>query len=157
MHEFSNFLTRGLVTAVAVLLAALVLLAAAETFAWTLAERSWAWASEVQGILLTWFGLLAAAWVVKLQLHLRLEVVVDRLPKRFHGTVTRFAAAGVTLFGVLLAWYGTALVSTVKNTLPATGWSASVQYVPVVVAGIMIAFYAFEEARQSPLGDDNDS
>lgn len=146
MSRLTELLSRLLAGAAATLLAALVFLAAAETLAWFFLRRSWAWAGEVAGVLMVWFGLLAAAWVLRLGLHIRLEVVADRFPGRVQGAVRRFAALMVALFGVLLAWYGAALVNAVTNTLPATGWSAAVHYVPAAVAGGFIAVFGLGEA-----------
>ena len=146
MRPLSPHLSRVLERVLAGLLVALVLLGAAESFAWTVLETSWAPAEEISGLLQIWFALLAAAWVVHRGLHLRLEAIVDRLPPRLAAVFDRAAAVAVAIFGGLLAFYGGKLAATVGNTLPATGLGAGWQYVPAAVAGVLIALFAVEEA-----------
>ena len=38
--------------------------------------------------------------------------------------------------------FGAKLVDSVDNTLPATGWNAASQYLPAVVGGALIVFFA---------------
>ncbi|MCP5114964.1 MAG: TRAP transporter small permease subunit [bacterium] len=146
MRFVAFHLARAVGALLAVLLASLVLLAAVETGAWALFGISWAEASEIEGVLLIWFGLLGAVYGIHHQAHLGLEVLTRRLPARARGVIGRSAAALVAVFGVLLAVYGAQLTQRVSNTLPATGLSASVQYFPTVVCGALLAFFALVEA-----------
>ncbi len=146
LRTFSLHLSRAVGVALAVLLALLVVLAAVETAAWALFEISWAETSEISGVLLIWFGLLGAAYGIHTHAHLGVEVVTRRLPPRWRAILGRCAAVLVATFGGLLAAYGAGLTRSVHNTLPATGMSASVQYFPTVVCGILIVFFAAEEA-----------
>ncbi len=126
MRRLTHSLARAVAVLLALLLLALVGIATAETVAWTLFEVSWAAASEIEGILLVWFGLLGAAWGIHQRIHLGVEVLTRRLPPMVQALLARAAAALVAVFGGLLAGYGTELTRTVANTLPATGLSAAV-------------------------------
>lgn len=135
----------------AVLLAFLTANAVFELAAWMVLRRSFAALDEIQGLLMIWFGFLAAAYCLDQGLHFSVNLVVDRFPERAHRAARRFAAALVAVFGVLIAVYGIRLVGAIGNTLPGTGWPASVQYQPAIVAGVLIAWSA---ARQSWTGHD---
>ena len=145
MRRLTDSLARATSVLLALLLAALVAIAASETVAWTLFEVSWAAASEVEGVLLIWFGLLGAAWGIHQRIHLGVEVLTRRLPPTVRAFLARAASALVLLFGALLAGYGFELTRTVTNTLPATGLAASVQYFPAIVGGVLMAFFALGE------------
>ena len=146
MRTFSLHLFHAAGATLAVILALLVLLAAVETAAWALFEISWPETSEISGVLLIWFGLLGAAYGIRARVHLGVEILTRRLPLRPREALGRVASALVAAFGALLAIYGAKLAMSVTNTLPATGMSASVQYFPAVVCGVLMAFFAAEEA-----------
>ena len=120
------------------------------TAAWALFEISWAETSEVEGVLLIWFGLLGAVYGIHHRVHLGVEVVTRRLPQRIRSALGRLASALVAVFGALLAVYGARLAASVTNTLPATGLDASVQYFPAAVCGGLIAVFAVEELIYGP-------
>ncbi len=146
MRNLSLLLSRAVGAALAVFLALLVLLAAVETAAWALFEISWPETSEIAGVLLIWFGLLGAAYGIHARVHLGVEALTRRLPPRLESVLGRAAAVLVAVFGGLLAGYGAKLTASVTNTLPATGMSASVQYFPTIVCGVLIVFFAAQEA-----------
>ena len=147
-------LTRRLAAALArvlvALLAALVLVAVFDLVTWLALGRSWAEVEEIQGLLMIWFGLLGAAYALAERLHLSLELVVARLPPTARRRVGRLASGAVAVFGLLLALYAGRLTAAVDNTLPATGWSAALQYAPAVVAGLLLALVAVEQALWPP-------
>jgi TRAP-type C4-dicarboxylate transport system permease small subunit len=140
-----RWLSRWLGRTLVALLAALAVVATLDLGAWLLWSRSWAEVEEFQGILMIWFGLLGAAYALAEGLHLSLDLVVARLPAAWRRGALRFAAGAVTLFGVLVAVYALRLARAVSNTLPATGWSAAMQYVPAVVAGALVALIGVEQ------------
>jgi len=137
------------------LLGLLTLIAAFELFAWLLFSRSFATLEELQGLLMIWLGLLAAAYCLTEGLHLALDLVVRRLPTGWQPTLGRLPGAFVALFGCLMLIYGIRLVRVTHNTLPATGWSASLQYQPAVVAGGLFLVFglAFWRSVTSELND----
>ena len=101
---------------------------------------------ELQGILVVWLAMLAAAYCLAEGLHLAVEVVARRLPAWSQPVVARLPGAACALFGLLLAAFGAQLVAAVDNTLPGTGWSASLHYQPALVAGLLIAGVGWRQA-----------
>lgn len=140
---------------VALGLAVLTLLAITETVAWTFFDRSWAALQEIQAVLLIWLAVLGAAWGVSERFHIAVELVANRLPRGVRRWVDRLALIATMVLGGLFLVYGASLAQRVSNTLPATGWSASVQYVPVAVGGGLIAVFAL--ARLLGLGPEPES
>lgn len=150
MRALASQVARALSVLLTLILGALVALAAAETAAWAIFEVSWAAATEIQGLLLVWFGLLGAVYGIHHRVHLGLEVVTRRLPPRWRRRVERLVAVLVAVFGGLLAACGAKLVASVTNTLPATGLSAAVQYFPTIVCGGLMVFFAAVDAIAGP-------
>lgn len=146
MQALASQVARAIGALLALILGALVALAAAETLAWAVFEISWAAATEIQGLLLVWFGLLGTVYGIHTRVHLGVELVTRRLPPPWRAAVERLASLLVAIFGGLLAVYGVQLVSRITNTLPATGLSAAVQYFPTVVCGALLVFFAMVQA-----------
>jgi len=144
MRTLSRHLNRTLEATLALLLAGLVLLVAADTLLWAFLSVSYPQVAEVQSILQIWFGLLAAAYGVKQGFHLGLEFTAQRLQPGSRHLLERGVALTGIVLGILLLRYGAALTFAVDNTLPATGLPASVQYQPTWVAGLLIIFFALE-------------
>ena len=135
-------LRRGLGVGLAVLLAGLVVLAAADTLSWLVLRRSSAAAREVEEVLLVWLALLSGAWGVGERLHLAVTLVSDRLPAGWRQATAVVARSAVVATGVLLAVYGARLGAAVGNVLPVTGLPAALGYWPAAVAGALIALFA---------------
>lgn len=146
MQALASSVARMIGALLALILGVLVVLAAAETLAWAAFEISWAAAAEIQSLLLVWLGLLGAAYGIHHRIHLGVEVVTRQLPPRWQAVSGRLAALLVATFGALLAFHGSQLVARVTNTLPATGLSSAVQYLPTVVCGGLMVFFATVEA-----------
>ena len=135
-------LSASVVTVLVVGFAALAALATVETVAWTFFDRSWAAMQEIQALLLIWLAVLGAAWGVWEGFHIAVELVANRLPARVRPWIDTLAVGLTGVLGVLLSIHGTALVRRVGNTLPGTGWPASMQYLPMAVGGALIALFA---------------
>jgi TRAP-type C4-dicarboxylate transport system permease small subunit len=137
-------LVTTLEAASAALLALLTVNASVELFAWMIWHRSFAALDEIQALVMVWFGMLSAAYCLARGSHLAVDIVVRRLVVRHRGSrlilvLARVPSTAVVVFGLLLSIYGWKLVGAIGNTLPATGWSASLQYQPVAVIGLLIA------------------
>ncbi len=147
-----NNLVRVLEAVCAGLLGLLMVNAAFELFAWMLWRKSYAAVEEIQGVLVVWLALLAAAYCLAEGLHLAVDLVARGLPARWQGTLARIPGVANATFGILLAVYGTRLVLAIENTLPGTGWSASIHYQPAVVAGALIAWIGVTQAISGTSG-----
>ncbi len=146
VERAADGLAVGVERTAAAILGVLVLGVAWETVSWIVFAAPPPWAEEVQGVLLIWFGFLAAAAGVRRGSHLGVDWLDARLPAAGRRWTRRCAGGLVALFGGLVAFYGASLVSTVSNRLPATGWSAAVGYVPAVVGGGLIVLFALAAA-----------
>lgn len=142
----SDRLARVLEAVCAGLLGLLMLNAAFELLAWMIWHKSFAAIEEIQGVLVVWLALLAAAYCLAEGLHLAVDVVARGLPSRWQAALVRVPGIANAAFGALLAIYGARLVLAVQNTLPGTGWSASVHYQPAIVAGALIAWFGLTQA-----------
>ena len=142
----SNRLARALEAVCACLLGLLLLNAAFELFAWMLWHESCGAIEEIQGVLVVWLGLLSAAYCLAEGLHLAVDLIARRLPASWQGALQRTPGVANAAFGALLALYGLRLVRAVENTLPGTGWSASILYQPAIVAGALIAWIGLTQA-----------
>ena len=133
------------------LLAILTFNATFELLAWMLWQRSFAALDEIQGLLMVWFGMLSAAYCLARGSHLAVDVVTRRLGSGPQAIVAKLPPLAVATFGGLLAIYGWKLVSALDNTLPGTGWSASLQYLPVAAVGLLIVGIGLWQLRAPPI------
>lgn len=104
---------------------------------------SWSEASAL--VLMVWYVTIAAAVGVREGFHIRLTALVDALPGPVR-KVPEIAAHGVVLaFGVILAVYGSELVvRTWGHDVPALPVPRGFVYLPLPVAGGLIALFSLE-------------
>jgi TRAP-type C4-dicarboxylate transport system permease small subunit len=108
------------------------------------------WTDELSRFLMVWLA--AFGWILasRRRIHVRIRYFQDKLPAGAHRGVEVAIQAAMTLFGVLIAWYGVGL--TIKNhdleatTLPL---SMSWLYGPLVLAGAVTAAQGVAELAQS--------
>ena len=134
----------------AILLAGVAMVAMVAIVAWGVFGRfvlndTPAWAEASALLLLGWVILGAAAAGVREGFHMGFDTLRDVLPE----PVTRlFRVVGdlvVTLFGVAMAWYGAELALEVwEATLPTLGLPGTVEYLPLVLGGVLITLFGLE-------------
>ena len=103
------------------------------------------WAEEVPRLLVTVFAFMACAIGVRDHMHVSVDAVYNRFPaggkmRRFMDTLTDVI---VLLLGVFMFWVGgqrTMKLFSLTGTLPITGISTAWQYLPIPVAGFVMAF-----------------
>jgi TRAP-type C4-dicarboxylate transport system permease small subunit len=105
------------------------------------------WTDELSRFLMVWIAVFG--WILgsRKRLHVRIRYFQDLLPAAAFGTVEIVFQLALTLFGVLVAWYGIGLVA--KNLdLEATTLPISMawMYAPMVLAGVVTALQAASEA-----------
>jgi TRAP-type C4-dicarboxylate transport system permease small subunit len=100
------------------------------------------WSEEITLLLLVWFSFLGIAIGFRDKLHLAMDALANRLPKRANWWLDRIIALCTLLFGIYLVKYGWDFVQVVKNnTMSATGWSSAVKYIVMPITGLLTIFY----------------
>ncbi|MBT8098846.1 MAG: TRAP transporter small permease [Gammaproteobacteria bacterium] len=116
-----------------------------QVFARYVLNASPSWAEQAALLLMIWYVMFAAAAGVREGFHIRINVFVGSLPETGQ-KVVRFIAHAITgLFGVAMAYWGIDLVrETWQHVIPTLGISRGYAYVPLPIAGVLIAFFALE-------------
>ena len=134
----------------AVLVAGVALVVMTVVVAWAVFGRfvlndtpSWGEASAL--LLLAWVVMGAAALGVREGFHMGFETLRDVLPAPLARLFRVLADLAVTLFGGCMAWFGSELAAGVWNaTLPTLGLPGSVEYLPLVLGGGLMALFGLE-------------
>ncbi|NHI01680.1 MULTISPECIES: TRAP transporter small permease [Oceanimonas] len=112
------------------------------------------WTEEVARLLLIWMTFLAAAAATRDENHLAVDLLVNRLPNALQRAFRVVINVLVAAVGVVLCWQG---ITIVELALPdhstSLGFSRSLFFLPAVVGGGLIIFYAVANALRH-LGDD---
>jgi TRAP-type C4-dicarboxylate transport system permease small subunit len=105
-----------------------------------------AWSEQASLLLMIYFILFAAAVGVREGFHIRLSMVVEALPEPLSRTARILSHCVVGGFGVALCVYGSELVAGVwGHAIPTLGVSRGVAYLPLPIAGGLIAFFSLEQ------------
>lgn len=114
-----------------------------------------AWSDEMAQYFLVWTGF--TGWVIasRKRSHIRINMIIDRLPKGLRRFVEVLIQASVMLLGALMIWHSFTLIARNWDmesvSVPLT---AAVLYMPVPLAGMMIVIQALAEAWQAATGQD---
>ena len=105
------------------------------------------WTEQAALLLMLWFILFAAAAGVREGFHIRLTLFEESLSRARRRALRLFCHAVVFCFGAAMAWAGGGLVlETWSHVIPTLGLSRSLAYMPIAIAGALIALYAAELA-----------
>lgn len=103
------------------------------------------WTEQASLILMIWYVMFAAAAGVYEGFHIRIALLEDRLGSRA-AILRRIVALVVLAMGVVLLVYGTELAWLVReNVVPSLGISRAVAYVPMPIAGLLMALFALPQ------------
>lgn len=106
------------------------------------------WSEEITLLLLIWSSFLGIAIGFREGLHLAMDSLAKRLPlavDRFLGKAISFCTA---LFGIYLIYYGSTFTYLMhSNTMSATGWPLSIQYLIMPITGVLITVYSLLQLR----------
>jgi len=149
-------LSRGVSAALDGLARAAILIAGAAMVAMTLVV-AWgvfgrfvlndtpAWAEASALLLMAWVILGAAAAGVREGFHMGFETLRDVLPAPVARLFHILSDATVVFFGAAMFWYGLDLAWTVWDaTLPTVGLPGTVEYLPLVLGGVLICLFGLE-------------
>lgn len=104
-----------------------------------------AWADATALLLMGWVILGAAAAGVREGFHMGFDTLKLMLPAPLAKTCDVVSDLVITLFGLGMAWFGGDLALGVWDAaIPAIGLPGAVEYLPLVLGGIMIALFGSE-------------
>lgn len=116
-----------------------------QVFARYVLNASPAWGEQAALLLMIWYVMLAAAAGVREQFHIRIGVFVERLPNRMQRPAVALAHGTVAAFGFALVYWGIELtVATWEHVIPTLGLPRGVAYLPMPLAGVLIAGFSIE-------------
>ena len=141
---FFNLLHVALVRVAQALIVGMVIVIAINVFMRFVLDSGLFWAEEVAILFSTWFIFIAMGLGVKQRLHIALHIIPRRLlPKVVDAVFDRLDAVVALVVGLVMLVFGLKLVKfTSTSIMPATGWPASTQYLPLVVSGVLIIYEA---------------
>lgn len=112
-----------------------------------------AWSEQAALVLMVWYVTIAAAVGVREGFHIRLTALVEALPPGGAKVCRIVAHLIVALFGAGLAYWGGDLVGrTWSHTIPTLGLPRGFAYLPLPIAGALIAFFAAEQLAAAVQG-----
>lgn len=139
--QISNWLVR----AGALGLVAMAAIIGWQVFGRFVLESSPSWTEQASLILMIWYVMFAAAAGVYEGFHIRIGLLEERLGEKA-APVRRITAVIVMLLGLVLLLYGAQLTWLVRgNVVPSLGISRSVAYIPMPIAGLLMALFALPQ------------
>ncbi|MGP1677113.1 MAG: TRAP transporter small permease [Burkholderiales bacterium] len=103
------------------------------------------WSEELSIGLFTWSVLLMAALGVREGSHVRMSLLIQRLPTRARLRAERTIHLATTAIGGFLAWSGWRYVAdTIGTTSAAIGYPIELLYSSGLVCGVLIVLFALE-------------
>lgn len=116
-----------------------------QVFARYVLNASPAWGEQAALLLMIWYVMLAAAAGVREGFHIRIAAGVDALPVRLRRFAMLLAHVVVAVFGVTMVIWGTQLMlATWTHVIPTLGLPRGVAYMPMPIAGLLIAGFSLE-------------
>ncbi|WP_159993759.1 TRAP transporter small permease [Roseomonas sp. 18066] len=114
-----------------------------------------AWADATAMLLMGWVILGAAAAGVREGFHMGFDTLKALMPAPIARACDIASDLLVTLFGLGMAWFGGELALGVWDaTLPAIGLPGAVEYLPLVLGGIMIGLFGAERLAAHLAGEE---
>lgn len=141
---FFNVVHVALVRLAQALIVGMVLVTSANVFMRYVLDSGLFWSEEVAILFASWFIFIALGLGVKQGLHISLTLLPrGRIPKRLDWALDKLAYLVMIAVGGMMIKYGLSLIKfTSTSVMPATGWPASVQYMPLPVSGFIVLYEA---------------
>jgi len=126
-----------------ILLIGIVLVTVLQVFMRFVMNNPTSWSEEVALLLLIWFGLISIGIMVGRKGHIAITFFRDLLPGRWAIGLDLFADILVLVFSIFLITTSFELIDTVRmRMMPATGWSRSLLYYPILAGGSLMTLNA---------------
>lgn len=124
-----------------------------QVFARYVLNASPAWAEQASLVLMIWYISLAAAAGVREGFHIRMTAVEDAASPRLRHGLRLLAHTIVAMIGVAMAIWGAELVrDTWAHSVPTLPINRGMAYLPIPLSGLLIVFFAAEQAIHERLG-----
>jgi len=137
---------RGLAVVLALLMALMVIDVTWQILTRFFSDSPSSFTEELARFLLIWIGLLGAAWAFRMQAHLGLSYLTDKLEAPMRRRVQLFSLAMSCIFALAVMVYGgislVALTLQLKQVSPSLGWPIGYVYSVIPLSGLLICFYA---------------
>ncbi|ARK32428.1 2,3-diketo-L-gulonate TRAP transporter small permease protein YiaM [Halalkalibacter krulwichiae] len=100
------------------------------------------WADEVTLVMLTWYGYIIIAILVKEGKHISLEFLYSRFNQMTKKGLDLLRNILILGFAILMVYFGSEMViNTQGRHLPASHLPRSLLYFPLIISGLLISFY----------------
>ncbi|WP_458095529.1 TRAP transporter small permease [Roseomonas sp. WA12] len=116
-----------------------------------------AWAESAAMLLMAWTIMGAAAVGVREGFHMGFDVLKTVLPAPVGRFFDLLSDLCITAFGLGMAWFtGELAIAVADTTLPTLGLNGAVEYMPLMLGGVLIALFGIERlvahaaGRQAP-------
>ncbi len=114
-------------------------------------NQALSWSEELALGCFSWVMLLAIAVGVRDAIHVRMDLLVDLLPKPLQRVLDVMVSLGVAGLGVFVTWAGVRyVVDSFGTTSAAIGYPIAFLYASAPAGGALIALYALERALLGP-------
>jgi len=101
------------------------------------------WSEEISLVIVIWFTFIAMALGVKENLHINVNILPRKLPRKFFLVLDVAKDLLEILIGCIIFYYGWKLtVNGARSFLPATHISNAVNYLVLPISGVFIVAYA---------------
>lgn len=108
-------------------------------------SRPPSWTEELTLLAFSWAVLLAVAVGVRDGIHVRMDLLLDRLPTAARAVMERLLLASTAFVGAYLAWAGVGYaLQSAGTTSAATAYPMPLLYSSAVVCGALILLFALE-------------
>ena len=111
------------------------------------------WAESMALVLVLYVTMLGAAVGVRDAGHIGLESLLVLVPDGLRRQMELLIYALVGIFGGVMAWHGASLAQSVMSyAIPTLGLPEGINYIPLVLAGTLIALFSLEHILALILG-----
>lgn len=112
-----------------------------------------AWSDEMAQYFLVWTGFAGMVIASRKRLHIRIDIIISRLPGLSRRLVEVAIQGAIALLGAVMLWHSLTLIARNWDmesiSVPLT---AAVLYLPLPAAGLFILLQALAEAWQAAAG-----
>jgi TRAP-type C4-dicarboxylate transport system permease small subunit len=111
------------------------------------------WSEPAAVILMGWFIFLGAAVGIREGYHLSFEILLYVLPPRGKAVLHSLSDLAVGAFGAGMVWFGGQLAwSAAGVKLPTLGVSGAVDFLPIMMGGILVVLFSLERLARRAAG-----